>query len=157
MINLIQVLQEILDGEQNRYGEVEYRLPEKERIARIDLVTNSLLGEYKLNLEEEDLLSSCIFWGLYDTPIMVEHFTISFLPLILVPSVRKGFARRFETSLSFDSRIGHTYATFKDIQNFELDHKAWISLALENLATWSQEEKNHPEYKKLIETLLRAE
>ncbi|TGL63040.1 hypothetical protein EHQ58_01875 [Leptospira ognonensis] len=149
-----QVLKEILEGEQNRYGEVEYKFSDTERTFRIQQVVFYLKTNPKLSLEEEKLLSSCIFWGLYDTPNMVEQFTVSFLPFLFLPAVRNGFSRRFDTDLSFDARISHTYATLKDIQAFGLDSQTWISLALENLAKWPEGEKEEEDYKKLLQTLL---
>lgn len=154
MPNIVKVLEEILEGEQNRYGEVEYKFSDAERIMRIQQVVLHLNANPKLTLEEEKLLSSCIFWGLYDTQSMVEQFMISFLPFLSVPSVRKGFSKRFDPDLSFDARIGHTYTTLKDIKAFGLESRTWISLALENISNWPEEEKQEQAYKNLMGSLL---
>ncbi|NBU96897.1 MAG: hypothetical protein EBS19_01580 [Spirochaetia bacterium] len=154
-MNLAKLLNEILDGNQNRYGEIEYTLSESDRKIRINEIINSLKDSPILNEKEAQLLSSCIYWGLYDTSSMVEHYIVSFIPFLSVPAVRAGFLRRFELDLTLENRIRFAFQTYNDIKNYGLDHYEWVSMALENLRDWPKEERENLEYKKLIETLLR--
>jgi len=156
-MNLTNLLKEVLDGNQNRYGEIEYTLSENERKLRINEIINFLRDNPSLDVEQAQLISSCIFWGLYDTSSMVEHYIISFIPILSVAAVRAGFLRRFELNLTFESRVHYAFQTYQDIKKYGQDHSEWVTMALENLKNWPKEEKEHLEYKKLIEALLRSE
>ncbi len=155
-MKLTKVLKEVLDGNQNRYGEIEYTLSEKERKLRINEIINFLKDNHSLDDEQSQLMSSCIYWGLYDTSSMVEHYIVSFIPFLSLPAVRAGFLRRFELNLTLESRINYAFQTYQDIKNYGQDHREWVSMALENLKEWPKEEREHLEYKKLMEMLLLA-
>lgn len=156
-MSLTNLLKEVLDGNQNRYGEIEYTLSENERKLRINEIINFLKDNASLDEEQAQLISSSIYWGLYDTSSMVEHYIISFIPFLSVPAVKAGFSRRFEINLTFESRIHYAFQTYKDLKNYGQDHREWVTMALENLKGWPIEEKEHLDFKKLMETLLRSE
>lgn len=156
-MNLLKTLQEVYEGEQNRYGEIEYKLSEKERMHRIDLIVDYLKSNKKMDSKESKKLSAVIYWGLHDTYSMVEYFLKAFIPLFKIPAVRNGFAKRFEQSLTLDARITYASNTLRDIQNFGLETKHWVSMAIEESNSWPLKDKEKEEYKNFMETLLRID
>ena len=140
-MNFLQLLIDLNEGEQNRYGEIEYKLTEKERIAIIEKISNHLKKGNPLSFEEHEKLTSCIYWGLHDTLSMVETYLINFIPLLPIPSVQKAFRNRFSRELVLYSRVQYAENTLRNLNDLGLESKDWKKLAHEEIYKWPKEEQ----------------
>ncbi len=140
-MNFLQLLIDLNEGEQNRYGEIEYKLTEKERIAIIEKISNHLKKGNPLSSEEHEKLTSCIYWGLHDTLSMVETYLINFIPLLPIPSVQKAFRNRFSRELVLYSRVQYAENTLRNLNDLGLESKDWRKLAHEEIYKWPKEEQ----------------
>jgi hypothetical protein len=94
-MDFLQQLKDLNDGEQNRYGEIEYKFSDNERMKIIENLSNHLKKGDLLTSEENERLTSCIYWGLHGTLGMVECYHKNFIPLLDIPSVKKAFQDRW--------------------------------------------------------------
>ena len=144
-MDFLQLLSDLNDGEQNRYGEVEYKLSDSERIKLIQILSGHLKKGHNLTPEENEKLTSGIFWGLFGTLGMVESYLENFIPMINIPSVKKAFQNRFSRDLVLYSRIQYALNTLQNLSNLGLEIKDWKKLATEEIQKWPTEEQENPD------------
>lgn len=140
-MDFLQLLKDLNDGEQNRYGEIEYKFSDNERMKIIENLSNHLKKRDLLTSEENERLTSCIYWGLYGTLGMVECYLINFIPLLAIPSVRKAFQDRFSTELVLYSRVQYAENTLRNISELGLESRDWKKLAMVEIQKWPVEDQ----------------
>ena len=140
-MDFFQLLKDLNDGEQNRYGEIEYKFSDNERIKIIESLSSHLKKGNNLSPSENEQLTSCIYWGLFGTLGMVECYLINFIPLLAIPSVRKAFQDRFSTELVLYSRVQFAENTLRNLSSLGLEMKEWKKLALGEIQKWPKEDQ----------------
>jgi hypothetical protein len=140
-MDFLQLLKDLNDGEQNRYGEIEYKFSDNERMKIIENLSNHLKKGNNLSPSENEQLTSCIYWGLFGTLGMVEYYLINFIPLLAIPSVRKAFQDRFSTELVLYSRVQFAENTFRNLSSLGLEMKEWKKLAMVEIQKWPVEDQ----------------
>lgn len=91
-------------GEQNRYGEIEYTYSESERCTFITQITY-LLNHTEPNKNEQEKITSLIYWSMHGTQNLVEHVFSNFLPWIFEPYIIRGFFRFLEENNTAESKL----------------------------------------------------
>jgi hypothetical protein len=155
-MDFFQLLKDLNDGEQNRYGEIEYKFSDNERMKIIENLSNHLKKGDLLTSEENERLTSCIYWGLFGTLGMVECYLINFIPLLSIPSVRKAFQDRFSTELVLYSRVQYAEHTLRNISELGLESRDWKKLAMVEIQKWPVEDQESSDTILFLEKLRRT-
>jgi hypothetical protein len=91
-------------GEQNRYGDIEYTYSESERCTFITQITY-LLNHAAPDNNEQEQITSLIYWSMHGTQNLVEHVFKNFLPWISEPYINRGFFRFLEENNTAESKL----------------------------------------------------
>jgi hypothetical protein len=95
-------------GEQNRYGDIEYTYSENERckfLTQISLLFNHI----DPNQNEQEKISSLLYWSLLGTSEIIQVVVVNFLPWMKLPCVKQGFFIFFEENNTDESKLRYAH------------------------------------------------
>jgi hypothetical protein len=149
-----ELVNKIIQGEQNRYGDIEYNFSEEERLESMKLLAEQIQTNLTASEEEIELIHSMIFWSFVDTQNMVDNFLRIFIPLLKNKIISEGFMKHLDSNLTIESRIGHLELVISTENRLHLDLRYWKELVLLKLKEFSEEEKEKIFKSKVIRKFL---
>lgn len=148
--NFLPILKQINDGEQNRYGEIEYVLSEDKRLSLLKSLLPAIETQ-KFEKKEKQTLTSIIYWYLNGTVGEFDTVCTIFLPLYHIDMVRKGFADHLADNMALHHQISNIQNIFRTIQKNAIPAKEWIEDAI--ICLGKEKAKGDTEAESLLSSL----
>ena len=158
---LAKLIRDTNAGEQNRNGDIEYKLPAGKRASNLEAIARAL---ERINSKSRALngLPSLIYWALCDEISVVNACIHVFVPLAEHPVVAEGFLRGLTSNLTLDFRQRYISSILDRLvilrklnpaQSNSTFGSPWARLVLEAITSWSTDEQNAPRTQELVERL----
>ena len=157
--DLAKLIQETNQGEQNRYGDIEYKLPSSQRISNFEAIAKALAT---IDPKSKALngLPSLIYWALCDEITIVDACVSAFVPLADHPRVAEGFLKGLTPNLTLDFRHRFIASILERVfTKGNLDQKSkselsfggsWARLVIDAIGSWPVEEQITPSTQELV-------
>jgi hypothetical protein len=149
----IQLIKKIQKGEQNRYGEIEYELSDKERLAGLKTILDSTKS-FPLSASDSKSIESILYWNLCSN-ITVVHETCKLVEKYShIKSVRKGFLEALGDMYTFTSRIRHLENIISYFRQLNLKFSKEFKSDIRSITDKWQDHKEWIQYSSQVENLL---
>ena len=150
-----ELINRIIQGEQNRYGDIEYSFSEDDRRESMKLVAEQISRMISFSEEEIESIHSMIYWSFVDTQNMVDNFLKIFIPMLKYKIIADGFSKNLESNFTIESRIQHLELVITTASRLNLDIIGWKELVVIKLKQLSKEEKEAILQSKVVSKFLK--
>jgi hypothetical protein len=149
-VDRITNLKNIQKGEQNRYGEIEYELSDKDRIIGLKSILETA-SDHPISTEESRIIESIIYWNLCGNISIVEETCKIVNEYYAIESVKYGILEGLKSKYTFHSRVNHLSQVLYNYRKLELSLDNLLKDILPIVDSWIFE--NDSDRKKVNEVI----